>query len=186
MRGCITLQRPRILGARLHIHWSALVAAGVALGAFIRQPLHALMLVTCYFGVILLHEAGHALVARRLGYKATDIYLTFIHGLCQIDEHPDTLREHAMIAWGGVLLQFLVAIPLIVIGQAVPQGAAPLFSIVVAVMGFMSLFVACFNLTPAPGLDGDVAWRLIPIKVADVRNSWAARKATKAFIRRLK
>lgn len=185
MRGCITLRRPRIFGARLHIHWSALVAAGVAFGAFIRQPVHAVILVACYFGVILLHEAGHALMARRLHYEASDIYLTFIHGLCVI-EHPDTLREDAMIAWAGVLAQFVVAIPLIAVHQALEPGAAPLFSIVVAVLGYLSVLMACLNLAPVQGLDGHLAWRLVPILVGDVRNAWTARKAMKAVIRRLK
>lgn len=185
MRGCITLRRPRILGARLHIHWSAFVASGIAFGAFIRQPIHAVILVACYFGLILLHEAGHALMAKRLGYEASDIYLTFIHGLC-VFEHPDTLRDDAMIAWGGVLAQFLVAVPLMAVHQTLAPGANPLFSIIVAMLGYMSVLMACFNLAPAKGLDGHLAWRLIPILIGDVRNSWAAKRATKDIIRRLK
>lgn len=185
MRGCITLKRPRILGTRLHIHWSALVAAGVAFGAFIRHPVHALLLAASYFGLILLHEMGHALVAKRLGYAPSDITLTFIHGLCQY-EHPDTLREDAMIAWGGVLLQLLVALPLIVLGQATPLGSVSLFAIVVAVLGYFSVMIALLNLAPVQGLDGVLAWRLLPILWGDLRHGFAAKKATKEFLRRIK
>lgn len=185
MHGCITLKRLSVYGARLHVHWSVLIASGIMLGAFIRQPVHALVLVLSYFGVILLHEAGHALVAKRLGYSPTEIYLTFIHGLC-VYQHPDTLKENAMIAWGGVLLQLLVAIPLIVIGQLTPLGSVSLFAIVVAVLGYMSLLVALLNLAPARGLDGALAWRLLPIIFHEIRHGSIARKTTKDFIRRLK
>jgi hypothetical protein len=115
----------RILGARLHIHWSAFVAAGILFGALIRQPIHALVAVLSYFAVILLHEAGHALFAKQLGYPPVNIYLTFIHGLCEYG-HPDTLKEQATIAWGGVLVQLGVAIPLIVLGQTTPLGSISL------------------------------------------------------------
>lgn len=185
MRGCITLNRPRVLGARLHVHWSALVAAGIAFGTFVRQPIHALVLVLSYFGVILLHEAGHALVARRLGCRPTDIYLTFIHGLC-VYQHPDTQREDAMIAWGGVLLQIIVAVPLILVSQVTPLGSISLFAIVVAVFGYMSLLVALLNLAPARGLDGMLAWRLIPIFLREVRQRSAAKKAAREFLRKFK
>jgi Zn-dependent protease len=185
MRGCITLNSPRILGARLHVHWSALVAAGIAFGVFVSQPIHALVLVLSYFGVILLHEAGHALIAKRLGYPATEIYLTFIHGLC-VHQHPDTEREDAMIAWGGVLLQFAVAIPLIVISQSTTLGSVSLFAIVVAVFGYFSVLMAFFNLAPARGLDGMVAWRLIPIVIREVRQGAAAKKAAKDILRKFK
>lgn len=185
MRGCITLNRPKIFGASLHIHWSALVVAGIAFGAFVRQPVHALVLVVSYFAVILLHEVGHAVVAKKLGYLPSDIYLTFIHGLCRY-EQPDTLREDAIIAWGGVLFQLAVAIPLIVIGQTTPLGSVSLFAILVAVLGYFSLLVALFNLAPGPGLDGTRAWRLPGILLRDVRDRSAAKKATKSFLRRIK
>ncbi|WP_445288589.1 hypothetical protein [Variovorax atrisoli] len=185
MRGCITLRRPRILGARLHIHWSALVAAGVLLGVLIRQPLHAFVAVATYFLVILLHEAGHALVARRLGYPATDIYLTFIHGVC-VYEQPGSVREAALVAWGGVLVQLVVAIPLIVLAQTTPLGAAPVFPVAVAILGYMSLFIALLNLAPARGLDGALAWKLVPILLRDLRNRFTSKKKTKDLLRRIK
>ena len=185
MRGCITLRRPRILGARLHVHWSALVAAGMLLGVLIRQPLHAFVAVAAYFLVILLHEAGHALVARRLGYPATDIYLTFIHGVC-VYEQPGSVREAALVAWGGVLVQLAVAIPLIVLAQTTPLGAAPVFPVAVAILGYMSLFIALLNLAPARGLDGALAWKLVPILLRDLRNRFTSKKKTKDLLRRIK
>lgn len=101
-RGYLLLGRVTVLGARLHVHWSAVALAGAMLGIWHRQPGYAIEAIACYFGLILLHEAGHAAMARRLGYRASDIYLSMIHGLCAHDS-PETLREEALIAWGGVL-----------------------------------------------------------------------------------
>lgn len=185
MRGYIDLRRPKILGARLHIHWSALVVAGLVLGIYIRQPAHALIGVCAYFCVILLHEAGHALVAKRLGYWPTDIYLSFIHGVC-VYEQPDTLRGAATVAWGGVLAQLAIAIPLIVLVQATPLGSVPLIPVAASILGYLSLMVALFNLAPARGLDGALAWKLIPMLLRDVRLRATSKKAAKDVLRRIK
>jgi membrane-associated protease RseP (regulator of RpoE activity) len=141
--------------------------------------------VLSYFSVILLHEAGHALFARQLGCRPTHIYLSFIHGVCEF-EHPDTMKEHATIAWGGVFAQFAVAIPLMVLYQTTPIGSVSLLAIPVAILGYMSLLVAFMNLAPARGLDGVLAWRLLPILFREFRAEAAARKAAQDVIRRLK
>src|SRR5689334_19310747 len=116
MRSYIALKRPKILGINLYLHWSALLGAGVLFGALIRQPVHAALAVSSYFALILLHELGHALMARRYGYDATGIYIGVLHGLCEYDS-PHYLKEEAIIAWGGVLMQLAVALPLSVLAQ---------------------------------------------------------------------
>lgn len=186
MRGCITLQRPRLFGARLHIHWSALVAGGILFGVFIReQPAHALIAVLGYFGVILLHEAGHAFVAKKLGYPPSGIYLTFVHGLCQY-EQPYSLKEDAIIAWAGVLAQLALAVPLIILGHTTPLGSVPIVAFAISILGHWSLLMALFNLLPLRGLDGALAWKLVPILADDIRYRSASKKVAKDVIRRFK
>lgn len=185
MRSYIALKRPKILGINLYLHWSALLGAGVLFGALIRQPVHAVLAVSSYFALILLHEIGHALMARRLGYDATGIYIGVVHGLCECDS-PHYLREEAIIAWGGVLLQLAVALPLSVLAQVTPLGANSYFSTVAAILGHFSILMAVFNLLPFPGLDGQLAWRLVPILWRDARGHRAARRTTRAIIQRVK
>lgn len=185
MRSYISLKRPRILGIGLHLHWSALLGAGVLFGALIRQPVHAVLAVSSYFSLILLHEIGHALMARRLGYDATGIYIGVVHGLCECDS-PHYLREEAIIAWGGVLMQLAVALPLSALAQVTPLGANSYFSTVATILGHFSILMAVFNLLPFPGLDGQLAWRLIPILWRDARGHRAALRTTRAVIQRVK
>ena len=184
-RGYLQVRRVRVMRARVHVHWSALVLGAVLLGLWIRQPVHAVEAVACYFGVILLHEAGHAAMARRLGYRAPDIYLSFLHGFCVYDS-PYTLREDALIAWGGVLAQLAVALPLLALDQIPGFGSLPFVGIVVAAFGYFSVLMAAYNLVPMRGLDGAKAWRLIPILVADLRGGAKAKKAMRDLLRRLK
>lgn len=185
MRSYISLERPRIFGAHLHLHWTALVAGGVLFGALIRHPLHAALSVLAYFGVILLHEAGHAFVARKLGYPPDNVYVGLLHGRCEF-EHPDTLRDHALIAWGGVLAQLALAVPVLVVSLVVPIGSVSFLSLPVRILGFFNLVNALVNLAPVQGLDGAVAWRLVPIAWQDFADRIAAKKATRDVLRRFK
>ena len=74
------LGRARILGVKLYFHWS--VVAGAALFAVLsfRSPIWAVVAIACYLGVILIHECGHAWVARRLGYEVEAIRVALFHG----------------------------------------------------------------------------------------------------------
>ena len=175
-RGYILLGNVGVLGARLHVHWSAVALAGLMLGAWHRQPAYAIEAVACYFGVILLHEAGHAAMALRLGYRATDIYLSMIHGLCTYDR-PETFREDALIAWGGVLAQLAIALPLVALAQVPTLASLSFAGILIAAFGYFSLAMVALNLVPARGLDGAKAWRLLPVLVADLRATLAAHGA---------
>jgi Zn-dependent protease len=174
-----------IFGAPLYVHWSVLVLAVVLFALWVRQPLHAIECVCCYFGLILLHELGHAVVVHRLGYSVVGIYLSGIHGLCQY-EQPDTLREDCLIAWGGVLAQLAVAIPVIALAQIPGLGALPFVGIIIGTFGYFSLVMLLFNLTPAGGLDGAKTWRLFPILLADLRAHRSTKKAARDLFKRLR
>ncbi len=139
MRGYIDLPNVRILGARIHVHWSALVVAGILFGKSIGHPLSAIALVVSYFGIIVLHEWGHAFAAKKLGYRPLNIGVTFMFGFCEY-EAPHYAREDYIIAWGGVLAQFAVAIPLIVLTRLTEIGALPLMGPVIAMFGYFSIF----------------------------------------------
>lgn len=184
-RGYILVHGLRVMGARLHLHWSALALAAVLLALWIRQPAHALTAVGCYVGVLLLHEIGHAAMARRLGCRVTDIRLSWLHGTCETAA-PQSRRDEALIAWGGVLAQLAVALPLIALGQVPALAASPAAGIAIAAFGDFSALVAIANLAPVAPLDGAKAWRLAAILAVEQRARTVARKATRDLMRRLK
>jgi Zn-dependent protease len=185
MKSYIPVKFLKIFGAPVSVHWSALVVMGFLFVVSIKSPLYAAVTICSYFGTILLHEAGHAYFARRMGYRIRNIQLGLIHGTCSFDA-PYELREECIIAWGGVAAQLVIAIPLIVLSLTTPLDRLPLTGPIVVFLGYISVIVALFNLMPMMGLDGVKAWRLIPIQIKYVRNKAAARKKTEDIVRRLK
>jgi len=183
--GYVQVQGARVFHARLYLHWTALGLAAFLLLGMIRRPAEALAAIACYFGVILLHEVGHAAMARRLGYRAPVIRLSFIHGVCEVDG-PDTRRDAIAIAWGGVLAQLAVAVPLVALEQIHGVMAQPFVAIVIGAFGNFSLLVVLLNLLPIPGLDGATAWGIVPQAWRDLRGRRSAKKAAQDLLRRLR
>jgi Zn-dependent protease len=184
-RGYLQVQGLRVFHAHLHLHWTALGLAAFLLMTRVRRPAEALAAVCCYFGVILLHEVGHAAMARRLGYRAPVIRLSFLHGVCEVDG-PESRRDEIFIAWGGVLAQLAVAVPLIALEQFPAVMAQPLVAIVIGGFGNASLLLAVLNLLPIAGLDGAKTWRIVPLLWRDRRDRGTAKKAAQELLRRLR
>jgi Zn-dependent protease len=129
-------------------------------------------------GLILLHEVGHATVARHLGYATRSIRLGLIHGKCEFDAPPNRWDE-TLIAWGGVTAQLMIAVPLCLF-DAFWRYSLGFFAPVILVLGYWSLVVAVFNLIPTRGLDGWTAWQIIPL----LRIRRNARRAARSVIRK--
>ena len=185
MKSYIQVKFLKIFGAPVQVHWSALAAMGLLFVVSIKSPLYAVITICSYFGTILLHEAGHAYFVRRMGYRIRNIQLGLLHGTCTFDA-PYDLREECIIAWGGVAAQLIVAIPLIVLSLTTPLDRLPLTGPIVLFLGYISVIIALFNLTPMMNLDGVKAWQLIPIQLKYMQNKASAKKKTEDIIRRLK
>jgi len=67
-----------------------------------------------------------------------------------------------MIAWGGVLAQAVVAIPIVVFLTQHGYSSFEPLNALLALLGPYSLMVAVVNLLPLRPLDGARAWKLLP------------------------
>ncbi len=159
----------------MYIHWSALVVILLLMATSVKSPVLAVITVCSYFGIVLLHEAGHAFVAKQLGYRPIKISLGFLHGQCEY-EAPYSKKHNSIIAWGGVLAQIAVAIPLIVLSKETRVAEVYGFGPVVAFLGYISLMIALLNLAPSPFLDGAKAWSLLPILLSEWREKGKRKK----------
>lgn len=175
--------RLRFWGAAIYVHWSVLVVIAVIGVVSIKSPIHAAVAIASYLGMIVIHEIGHAFVARRLGYEIYELRIGFCHGCCE-HEHPDTELEDAWIAWGGALAQLCVAIPVLVIGALTEDFDLGYAAPMIAFLGYVNLLVALINLAPAEGLDGQRAWRVVPLAATWWRASRSSRKLRKSIRRR--
>ncbi|WP_143707488.1 hypothetical protein [Uliginosibacterium sp. TH139] len=185
MRGFIATESIRIFGAPVHIHWSVLVICTALLVGAIQTPLLAVEWLVTYLAIILMHEAGHAYVAKCLGCRIHDVYITFIHGVC-VYEAPYYEKEVSLVAWGGVLTQLAIALPLIVLSLLLGDSQPAAVRVLTTNLGYYNFFIACFNLIPAKGFDGEKAWRLIPTYINEIRARSTAKKVTEKIIRRIK
>jgi Zn-dependent protease len=162
------IPRLRIYGAPLFVHWSVLVIAAAILLNQRRAPWIACIAIVSYFGILLLHEAGHAWMVKRQRLRRLAVRLSAFHGVCVFEE-PMYARQDYLIAWGGVMAQLLVAVPIVVLDALFDLGQFDLLAPVVAILGYASIGIAAFNLIPGAGLDGEKAWKLIPLWLEERR-----------------
>ena len=187
-RGALTLFRVR--GIRVGVDYSwflVLLLVLIWLSDFYRDVLgtsdgdmepYALAVISAalFFGSILLHELGHALVALRNGIGITDITLWLFGGVARMSRDTETPGQEFRIAMAGPAVTFAIALACIGVGLAVEgqtfwevmrfdEGAeisGPLA--VVAWLASINALILIFNLIPAFPLDGGrvaraIAWK---------------------------
>ncbi len=134
-----------LLGFPVEINFSFLLLLGfvfVALGG-----LPGVVIVCLAFASVLLHELGHAIVARRLGVHTTGIELGFFGGAAKMVDIPRKASDEIEIAVAGPIVSLALA------GLGLGLGAATHLSIF-AWIGWTNLILALFNLIPALPMDG--------------------------------
>lgn len=161
----------RIAAIPVRLHWSWLIIFGLLLVAL--RPIYAVALcggvapcgpdigfaaaLSALIGVsVLLHELGHALVARWHAVPVRSITLFAFGGVAEVErEAADPLADFA-IAVAGPLVSLLLAF---VAGGvwwfgALPDGPLPAFAIVAAHLAAANAMLGVFNLLPGYPMDG--------------------------------
>ncbi len=130
--------------------------------------------VVAVFVCVLLHELGHALVARRMGVMTLDITLYPIGGIAVLDRRPKP-QEELWIALAGPIVNLVLALVLGIVVLFVEkdvlkhlgslQSATPLDALLIA-----NLTLALFNLIPAFPMDGGRVLRAaLALKLTEAR-----------------
>lgn len=134
-----------LLGFPVEINLSFLILLGVVFLAF--GGLAGVVIVALAFGSVLLHELGHALVARQLGVRVVGIELGFLGGAAKMVDLPRTPRHEIAIAAAGPAVSLMLA------GLGLGLGLS-LGVPLLATIGWINLVLAGFNLIPALPMDG--------------------------------
>jgi Zn-dependent protease len=131
--------------------------------------LFAVAVVLTVFGCVVLHELGHALMARYFGIPTRDITLYPIGGVARLDRISERPHEELCIALAGPAVNVLIALlltPLIVSAFAtrvsfgdpenlsLADGALPLLATFTLWLWVSNIFLVLFNLIPAFPMDG--------------------------------
>lgn len=119
----------------------------------------AALFVLGLFASILLHEAGHALAARRFGIATQEIVMLPIGGLARLERQPRASEEF-WVAFAGPLVNF--ALGLALLGVTLLQGGRVALEHwreaadgnILSRLAVANLVLALFNLLPAFPMDG--------------------------------
>jgi len=129
-----------------------------------------------FFGSIVLHELGHALVALRNGIGISSIQLWIFGGMARMDRESDGPATEFKVAVAGPLVTLAIVVVLVAVGFAAAGGEGFREAIliesdsgvsgVLAMVGWLAtinLLVLVFNLLPAFPMDGGrivraIAW----------------------------
>jgi len=135
----------RLAGFEIEVHitfWLLLAFVAIFEGV-----VAGLVLAVFVFGSVLLHELGHALVARRLGVPIAGIELYFFGGVAKMAGPPRSARDEIWIASAGpavsLMLGGLFALLAFVTGLGVFR-----------LLAYVNLVLGAFNLLPALPMDG--------------------------------
>ena len=135
---------------------------------------------------VLAHEAGHALVARRFGFRVDRVVADLWGGHTVYDSSTSRAGTSAVISVSGPLANLALA----GIGYAVMQALDPdgVVGLLLFAVTLTNAFVGVFNLLPGLPLDGGYLVHAVVWKVTGDRNralivaGWLGRVVTVVFV----
>src|SRR5215210_5713592 len=147
-----------IAGIAIRLHWSWLAAllpivaalsqlyAGSSIGGWLMAITAALLLCAS----VILHELGHAIVARRYRLPVHAITLFALGGVTEIADAPPEPVRDLLVAVAGPAISLLLALA----GGLVWWGVGEPLALLALHLALTNAVMAIFNLLPGYPLDG--------------------------------
>jgi len=160
------VQIARVIGIPIYLHFSWLIIFGLiawtlSTGYFPAQSpdlpassywAKGLVASLLFFVSILLHELGHAFVARRQGLRTLSITLFVFGGVAQLEKDPKDGRAEFWMAAAGPVASLALAGLFYTLANLPLVGASA--AAVARYLALINLMLALFNLVPAFPMDG--------------------------------
>jgi Zn-dependent protease len=160
------IQIARVIGIPIYLHFSWLIIFGLiawtlSTGYFPAQSpdlpassywAKGLVASLLFFVSILLHELGHAVVARRQGLRTRSITLFVFGGVAQLEKDPRDGRAEFWMAAAGPVASLALAGLFYALASLPFLGASA--AAVAKYLALINLMLALFNLVPAFPMDG--------------------------------
>lgn len=176
----------RIAGIPIRMHLTLLIllawiAGTYAItGAGVSATALGVGLVMAIFVVIVVHELGHALVARRYGIGTRDIMLLPIGGIASLERIPEKPKQELAVALVGPAINLALAAVLYAVLPATTVGSY--VNVIVKQLVYINIGLASFNMIPAFPMDGGRALRaLLAMRMGGARATEIAAKLGKVF-----
>jgi Zn-dependent protease/predicted transcriptional regulator len=188
----------RVAGIEVRIHATFLILlAWVAFGGVLAaggagggagSAFASTGLLLAVFAIVVLHELGHALVARRFGIRTRDIVLLPIGGVSRLERLPSDPREQLWVAVAGPLVNVVLAAVILAYVLAKHElGALGSWTMegrgsIAGQLFWINVSLAAFNLLPAFPMDGGRALRaLLATRMQDARATAIAARLGQAM-----
>lgn len=131
------------------------LVAGQGVAAMVRGTL----LILAVFATVVLHEFGHALMARRFGVRTRDITLLPIGGVARLEKMPDKPSQQLLVAFAGPAVNLAIALLLFGLVRLLdgPVGFESLRHTggpFLTQLMWINVSLAIFNLLPGYPMDG--------------------------------
>ncbi len=160
-------------GIGIYVHWTflllpavvaaqALLASNADPSARVRAAAYNVSIVLAVFVCVVLHELGHALMARRFGVRTRDIVLLPIGGVARLERIPRNPVQELWIALAGPAVNVVIAAALTagLLAAGLARGN-PLHHFglhggvgFVATLAAINVALVLFNMIPAFPMDG--------------------------------
>ena len=176
----------RIAGIDVYVHFTFLLLLGwVAISHYLAhgdlaEAMSGLAFILALFGIVVLHELGHALAARRYGIRTRDITLLPIGGVARLERMPEDPWQELVVALAGPAVNVVLAAG-IYFALALGRGVESLDESVRVGGGFLdqlfwvNVSLVAFNVLPAFPMDGGRVLRaLLAMRLDYVRATQVA------------
>lgn len=161
----------RLAGIDVHVHLTFLLllawigASRLFHGQGLVQAGLSVALMAMVFGIVVLHELGHALAARRFGVPTRDITLLPIGGVARLERMPEKPWQELAVAAAGPAVNLVLAsvsgLGLYLVGGLQTSPATLLLGEFVVWLVMANLVLLAFNLVPAFPMDGGRIFRAL-------------------------
>ncbi len=159
----MSLKLGRFFGINLFLHWSFWLLPLYVIWTHGHGPEAGplglqLFLLAILFGFVVLHEYGHALMARSFGIRTRNVTLYPIGGVARMERMSEKPWEEFWIAVAGPLVNFVLAGGLAFVMFLAPLVQPSLLhglaGVIVQSLFAMNIVLFLFNLLPAFPMDG--------------------------------
>ena len=174
----LTVARVHDIDIRLHptfalvFLWVLIDWRRIGAGVGISSVVFTLILVVLIFACVLLHEFGHAFMARQHGVRVHDVSLSAVGGVARMEQLPAEPRAEVLIAMAGPAANFALVValaPVVLLIGVVSDFASledyastvfhPSIAGLATTLLYANVLIIIFNLMPAFPMDGGRVFR---------------------------
>lgn len=168
-------------GVPVALHWTVLFVF-VWLYFFFRDFLATVIASVAFFGLLVVHELGHAAMLRWKKIEVERITFFGLHGSTEYSWA--SAANEILIAWGGVAAQLVLLLVALAVSFVPGISSTPIVATIAVPVLFVfiqvNIFMMVVALLPIGPFDGRRAWAVIPRTRDKMRQRRKAALALKA------